>query len=354
MFFTHLKSFSPYSGHIYNELRAGIIRKNGKLIIKSDDRFDLMERTGYFPFREMRRNGCAYFVSDLELYDFFLATEETLKNYHVEYYRDWNFKAKEYLLEIFLSGYEIGITDFRKNIGISYNALTYGHKLEYLRNFCLYCLDFLYFDGELDKTLFYNLGYIQANLYLAFVEINNLEALAVSSSETAMPNEEAQIVEEPKRIEIYCNTNEIKKIWEVLTAPISTAKGTEQPVFSRNELEKYLGSMFCSGAFPDTFRSHGWPTPKSISRGDMRNVLIALMYSCYCLNRKFHRGSNQIMYVAMLKRYFSVFGTSKLESTKSVMATYTPKGIEVLKNSIKNNPYIEEMLSILKNHKLIH
>lgn len=182
MFFHHLNNFSPYSGHIYNELRASIVRKNGNLVSKSDKRFDLMERVGYFPFKELRRNGQAYFISDLELFDFFQATEEMLKIYHIDYFPNWNFEAKEQLLEIFLDGYQQGKTDFRENIGVSYNTLSHGHKLEYLHNFCLFCLDFLYFDGELDNTLFFNLGYIQASLYLGFIEINNLKTLSDHTS----------------------------------------------------------------------------------------------------------------------------------------------------------------------------
>jgi len=141
---------------------------------------------------------------------------------------------------------------------------------------------------------------------------------------------------------------------EVLTAPIVTAKGTQQAVFNNKELEKYLGAMFSSGAFPDAFKATPGLPIKTIPRGDMRNVLIALMYCCYNLNRNFYRGTNQITCVAMLKQYFSAFATSEIESIKSVLATYAPKGIEVLKNSIDQNPYVEEMLSILKIHKLLH
>lgn len=365
MFFPRLKNFSPYSGHIYDEMRSGIVRKQGEVITKKENRFKLIERIGYFPFKELRRNNQAYFISDLELFDFFQATEATLKDYDVDYYQDWNFQAKENLLRIFLNGYECGMADFRKNIGMSYGTLSHGDKLEYLRNFCLYCLDFLYFDGELDESLFYNLGYIQASLYLAFVEINNLKAFTVakdkpgtigqpSQEQTGIAQPERQTTAEQERIETYCEASEIKSIWKVLTAPITTAKGIQQPVFTKEELENYVGAMFCSGSFPDAFKSSANLAPKTTSRGDMRNVLIALMYSCYNLNRNFHRGSNQTIYAKMLKRYFSVFATSETESTKSVMATYAPKGIEVLKNSIAVNPHIEEMLCILKNHKLLH
>jgi len=112
--------------------------------------------------------------------------------------------------------------------------------------------------------------------------------------------------------------------------------------------------MFSSGAFPDAFKTTPELPAKTVPRGDMRNVLIALMYCCYNLNRNFYRGTDQITYVAMLKRYFSAFATSEIESIKSVLATYAPKGIEVLKNSIDQNPHVEEMLSILKIHKLLH
>lgn len=359
MFFLHLKNFSPYSGHIYNEMRTGIIRKHGELISKNDSRFNLIKRIGYFPFRELRRNDQAYFISDLELFEFFQATEQTLNYYDVEAYPNWGYPAKEQLLNVFLDGYQCGLNDFTTNIGMSYSNLSHNHKIQYLCNFCLYCLEFLYFDSELDEALFYNLGYIQANLYMAFVEVNNLTALYHSETKTDphtndLPGNSIQFTVEPERIEIYCDVNDIKKIWQVLTAPITTAKGIEKPLFNKEELEKYLGAMFSSGAFPDAFKSWGELSPKSTSRGDMRNVLLALMYSCYSLNRNFYRGLNQITYVAMLKRYFLVFSTSEIESTKSVMATYALKGIEVLKNNLGKNPHVEEMLSILKIHKLIH
>lgn len=48
MFLHHLKNFSPYSGHIYNEMRSGIVRKHGELISKNENRFKLIERIGYF------------------------------------------------------------------------------------------------------------------------------------------------------------------------------------------------------------------------------------------------------------------------------------------------------------------
>ncbi|WP_316814775.1 hypothetical protein [Pedobacter nyackensis] len=372
MFFPHLKNFSPYSGHIYNEMRSGIIRKNGELISKNDNRFKLIERIGYFPFRELRRNNHVYFISDLELFDFFQATEQTLKDYDVESYPNWGYPAKEQLLKVFLDGYQNGLNTFTQNIGISYNTLSHEHKIEHLRNFCLYCLDFLYFDGELDDALFYNLGYIQASLYLAFVEVNNLMDLSSTDHTSAKTNyfpenlttqEQKQVVEvspdtsqkdDLQCIQIYCEASNIKKMWQVLTEPLTTRKGIEAPVFEKEELEKYLGAMFFSGAFPNDFKSSQILPQKVTSRGDMRNVLIALMYCCYNLNRNYYRGTNQITYVAMLKRYFSVFSTSEIESTKSVMATYAPKGLEVLKNNRDKNPHIEEMLSILKIHKLIH
>lgn len=380
MFFHSLKNFSPYSGHIYNEMKAGIVRKHGELVSKNESRFELIDRVGYFPFKELRRDNQAYFISDLELFDFFQSTAENLSDYDIDYYPDWNFEAKELFLKVFIDGYQSGLNEFKDNIGISYSALTYVHKVEHLRNFCLSCLDFLYFDGELDEALFYNLGYLQSNLYLAFIELNNLQSLS-SENESAIETKitpdlnspsgkvpinlmesvtapkfepDMENADHPKRIEIYCDVADIKKIWSVLTAPINISNNIEEPLFDSGELANYLGAMFCSGAFPDAFNVSGSLAPKVTSRGDMRNVLIALMYSSYNLNRNYYRGLNQMMYVAMLKQYFSVFNTAKIESTKSILATYTPKGIEVLKNSRDKNPHIEEMLSILKIHKLRH
>lgn len=58
MFFPRLKNFSPYSGHIYNEMRAGIVRKHGELISKDDNRFDLIKRNGVFSISFYNCAGC--------------------------------------------------------------------------------------------------------------------------------------------------------------------------------------------------------------------------------------------------------------------------------------------------------
>lgn len=135
---------------------------------------------------------------------------------------------------MFFNGYKYGLNDFRENVGILFNTLSNEHKIEHLRKFCLYCLDFLYFDGELDDDLFYNLGYIQASLYMAFVEINNFMALsAIKYSEkeaetgnllansaiklhkqTNVSQPDIQAKEGTERIEVYCDVTEIKKIWK--------------------------------------------------------------------------------------------------------------------------------------------
>lgn len=59
-------------------------------------------------------------------------------------------------------------------------------------------------------------------------------------------------------------------------------------------------------------------------------------------------------YVAILKQHFTVFSGSEAMSIKKTMATFNPKGMEVIKNSQSINPHVDEMLSILKKHKLLH
>ena len=66
------------------------MRKNGELIHKNESRFDLLNRVGYFPFKELRRSNQAYFISELDLFDFFQATEETLSDYSIDCYPNWN------------------------------------------------------------------------------------------------------------------------------------------------------------------------------------------------------------------------------------------------------------------------
>ena len=89
--------------------------------------------------------------------------EDHLENYEVSFFMDWNFQAKENFVELFTNGYQLGLKEFNNNI-VQSITLPHEQKIPYLHNFCLFCLDFLYFDGELDKGLFYNLGYLQANL----------------------------------------------------------------------------------------------------------------------------------------------------------------------------------------------
>lgn len=70
MFFHRLQHFSPYSGHLYDALKVPFIKKSDGVFGRSDSRFDLMDREGYFPFRELIRDGHVYFISDEDLFDF--------------------------------------------------------------------------------------------------------------------------------------------------------------------------------------------------------------------------------------------------------------------------------------------
>ncbi|OKS85909.1 hypothetical protein [Mucilaginibacter polytrichastri] len=390
MFFHHLPNFSPYSGHIYDALRVPFICKKDGNFGRDDKRFDLMDREGYLPFREMIRGDTAYFISDADLFDFLSIKESTINSYDIHGCPGWNLEMKERFTEQFISGYDEGIVDFERNLGITYTALPHEQQLPYLRTYCLYCLDFLFFEGDLNEALFYNLGYLQANVYRGFVEINHLLALSPDTGSAIRmhfesyykgkeivrrnkPTEEKReepeakltpaIAEEtvsqrvttaPERIELLCDIEEIKKLWLVLTAPIKTKNGSEAAVFSTAELTGFLGSVFSSGAFPNAFKAHQPQAPMLTSKGDMRNVLNALMYASYNINREYNRSTNLVHYAAILKHHFSVFAGSGINSIKSVMATYSPKGIAILKGSSTDNPHIEEMLSILKKHKLLH
>jgi hypothetical protein len=393
MIFNHLNKYSHFSGHyIEIGLKAPFIkRKDGTSFEDWGDpeRLKIMDREGSFPFRELKHDGRTYFISDDDLLGFLTLREsETDNTYYTQNCPGWNFELKERFAECFFKGYDQGLNDFNQNLGVSYISLPYELKLPYLRKFCLFSLDFLYFEGFLDDDLFYNLGYLQANFYRGFMEINVLTSLSPDennfiykrfyrpvvegqksqakqsdtenqvASNTTQPSNEPQTPEPenttPQRIEILCDLQEVKKIWLVLTSPIKTSKGTEEAVFSKSELDQYLGVMFSSKAFPQELKQASSLPLKRTSKGDMRNVLIALMYSTFNLNRNYNRHANLINYAAMLHQYFTVFSTSEAESTKSVMATYAPKGFYVLKENLAENPHIKEMLSILKSHKLLH
>ena len=392
MFFHHLKNFSPYSGHIYDDMRVSSVHKKSGHLGKKDSRFDLIDKLGYFPFRELIRDGKAYFISDTDLYDFLNMKESTSVDYTNESYCEWDIKQKEIFELCFFDGYNEGVSTFELNLGVSYPALPHEQKVQYLKVFCLHCLDFLYFDGDLDKDLFYNLGYLQASLYRGFIEINNINSSLPEGSPglrlhfdshlkvveiSKVPEKEnpaivkAELVEQPEpekstpvietspslafpRIELMCDLEEVKAIWRVLTAPMNTSKGKEEAALSNKELTDFLGSAFSSNAFPQILKRPENPFVKRTSRGDMRSVLNALMYSTYNLNHEYNRSVNQIEYVTSLKRHFPVFDGSKPESIKNVISTNALKGMKVIKESQPINPHIEEMLSILKKHKLLH
>lgn len=163
-------------------MRVPLIKKNDRHFSKSPDRFDLMDRLGYFPFKELIRDGRAYFISDLDLFDFLNLDERTFGSYITEFFHDWSISKQDIFLKSFLNGYDSGIIEYERNIGTSYQTLPQEQKTQYLHTFCLYCLDFLYFDGDLDQHLFYNLGYLQASLYRGFVEINNIESILAGRS----------------------------------------------------------------------------------------------------------------------------------------------------------------------------
>lgn len=165
---------------------------------------------------------------------------------------------------------------------------------------------------------------------------------------------EAKTETQQSRIELLCDISEIKTIWSVLTEPIKTKNGTEAAIFNQIELQKFLGAVFSSGAFPDSLKMADYTSVKITSRGDMRNVLNALMYATYNINREFNRSANLIQYATILKKHFTVFAGSGTDSIKSVIATHAPKGLDILKDSISDNLHIEEMLNILKKHKLLH
>lgn len=194
-----------------------------------------------------------------------------------------------------------------------------------------------------------------AAIGLHFESYNKGRELA-GKDEPIAPQEQPTINEktDTTRIELLCDISEIKKVWSVLTEPIKTKNGTEAAVFSKTDLQKFLGTVFSSGAFPDSLKMADYTAVKITSRGDMRNVLNALMYATYNINREFNRRAKLIQYVIILKKYFAVFAGSGTESIKSVIATHAPKGLDILKDSVTDNPHIEEMLQILKKHKLLH
>ncbi|WP_222539236.1 hypothetical protein [Pedobacter polysacchareus] len=381
MFFHHLKNFSPYSGHIYDDMKVPLIRKKDRHFNKSPDRFDLMDRLGYFPFKEMIRDGRAYFISDLDLFAFLSMDGRTIENYVTDFIHDWDISKQDIFLKSFLNGYDAGIIEYERNLGASYQTLPQEQKTQYLHTFCLYCLDFLYFDGDLDEHLFYNLGYLQASLYRGFVDINNIESILAGRSigirlhfdsylkvlgsaktkEEIIPTilTEAETVNESSlpintRIELLCDLEEVRTIWRVLTAPIKTKNGVQDAVFNVQELNQFLGSAFSSGAFPEAFKTGNEYVEKRTSKGDMRSILNALMYVTYQLNHEHNRSANLIEYASSLIQHFPVFSGSKPESVKSVLATHTPNGMKVLKDSQGVNPHVEEMISVLKKHRILH
>ena len=104
MFFHHLKNFSPYSGHIYDDMKVLLIYRRSGSLGRKDSRFDLIDKLGYFPFKELIRNGSAYFISDIDLYEFLNMNESTVNDYTSEYYVTWDLEQKQIFEHCFLNG----------------------------------------------------------------------------------------------------------------------------------------------------------------------------------------------------------------------------------------------------------
>jgi len=108
MFFHQLQNFSPYSGHLYDEMKVPFIKKRDGAFGRSDSRFDLMDREGYFPFRQLIRENKAYFISDEDLFDFLKINESEINHYDADVWGGWNIEFKEQLTKRFTEGYEKG------------------------------------------------------------------------------------------------------------------------------------------------------------------------------------------------------------------------------------------------------
>lgn len=67
-------------------MRTPYIKKKEGFLGRNASRFDLIDRLGYFPFKEFKKDGRAYFISEANLYDFLTSDEKsTDENYIIDY-----------------------------------------------------------------------------------------------------------------------------------------------------------------------------------------------------------------------------------------------------------------------------
>jgi hypothetical protein len=294
MHFLNLPEFDPASGvNTDNHNKFPFISSAEGLFEPNIDPFNYKSQS--FPFEKIELDHENYFyVSEPNLELIFqpgIARKEIilLENIRPIY--------EEYINELkthFYKGYQAGIANFKNELGLTYNSLSIAHQKEMLIAFMMECHTYLYFEGFAIPQVLYSLGYIQANLVLAYKEYQNLKGLTEQTANkpnTAKKNQPAKSKVAPTNVKPVYSKTEIKypisdiiTLWLVLLdihkcsslAPIQEFKTSK-------EIHALLGSMFkdISGKqtqIPDSAH-HYYELPPNY-----QVILNLLMHATYKLN----------------------------------------------------------------------
>lgn len=357
MYFCHLPAFDPRTGINTDKFnKHPFISSIDGLFEPNQDPFNPQRA---FPFHRIEIDEDRFF---------FLSEPNLLKVFKNPFLgenpiliENRNPIKKEYtikLLEEFYSGYTKGLVGFKDELGITFSRLTLSQQNEVLSDFMQYCHENLYFEGFAIPEVIFSLGYIQANLVLAYKEYYNLQfvrttesaSTAVSSAKEALLLPEVQAGKENKskqaKILLKHPVKEVIDLWNILLDPeICHILQVPQDFHTEDQIRKLLGSIFKSSSdqqdnLPETDLQYLELAP------NYQHLLSLLMHATYKLNDKYQRIPLK-EYCELLMLAFSPFsGISAVKDLESNISKKRDIALEAVKNS--TGEYARKAYEILK------
>jgi hypothetical protein len=228
--------------------------------------------------------------------------------------------SQEYINELkadFYKGYQSGLADFTAELGPTYNALSIAHQQEILIAFMAECHHFLYFEGFAIPQVLFSLGYIQANLVLAYKEYRNIKDLTRSLNAVLETDRADQTIQQKEpdnaktdypKIPIKYSSSDILQLWLVLIDIHECQTQVLTQAFkSEKEIKTLLGNMFIDlsnkqSIIPET--PHGfYELPQNY-----QVILNLLMHATYKLNYTY-TNLKLLPYAQLLKDTFSTYNS---------------------------------------------
>lgn len=265
--------------------------------------------------------------------------------------------SEEYITELkshFYKGYQAGLSNFKEELGPTYNSLSIAHQQEMLVAFITECHEYLYFEGFAIPQALFSLGYIQANLVLSYKEYQNIKELTKQSLTELKPAEPTQ---SPKLKELISNTNypkigikyfmsDIINLWMVLLDIHQChSQALIQEFKSEKEIKTLLGSIFIDlsnkhSLLPDApHRLYELPQNYQV-------ILNLLMHATYKLNYTY-TNLKLSPYAKLLKDTFSTYGGIEVDYIGSNITKKLNDAISIIQ-ALQDSSRAKNAIEILK------